>query len=126
MLTSDPPLPPGPGTPEADEIWGVRCPDGWLVFRPNDVLIHPGAASLLSREDAELKAKRWPGLYAAAAIVGVSPARYASLQSEIARKDDLLRRAMTIINSAIMHGMPITEEVATVRNAIVCGGHHVD
>lgn len=30
----------------------------------------------------------------------------------------LLHRALVIIADAIMHGMPITEEVADVRNAI--------
>lgn len=40
----------------------------------------------------------------------------------LGERDDLLKRAMKIIASAIMHGMPITEEVAAVRNAIVRGG----
>lgn len=36
---------------------------------------------------------------------------------------DLLRRAMAIITDAIMHGMPITKEVAAVRDAIVVDNH---
>lgn len=41
--------------------------------------------------------------------------------AEIERLRDLNRRALGIISDAIMHGMPITPEVAAVRNAIVCG-----
>jgi hypothetical protein len=33
---------------------------------------------------------------------------------------DLLQRALAIIVDAIMHGMPVTQEVADIRNAI-CG-----
>lgn len=35
---------------------------------------------------------------------------------------DLNKRALAIITDAIMHGMPITEEVAAVRNEIVGAG----
>lgn len=41
------------------------------------------------------------------------------LLNEIERQSALLKRSMAIIASAIMHGMPITEEVAAVRNEIV-------
>ena len=34
---------------------------------------------------------------------------------------ELNKRALAIISDAIMHGMPVTEEVADVRNQIVCG-----
>jgi hypothetical protein len=34
---------------------------------------------------------------------------------------ELNKRALAIIADAIMHGMPVTEEVADVRNQIVCG-----
>jgi len=40
-------------------------------------------------------------------------------QAEIERLRSLNSRAMNIIAEAIMHGMPITEEVAAVRNEIV-------
>lgn len=46
------------------------------------------------------------------------------LQSRLMSKQEeqmeLLQRALAIISNAIMHGMPITKEVAAVRNAI-CG-----
>jgi hypothetical protein len=41
------------------------------------------------------------------------------LRDEGDRHRELLKRALAIITSAIMHGMPITGEVAAVRNAIV-------
>lgn len=43
------------------------------------------------------------------------------LQAENQRLTDLNRRALAIIADAIMHGMPITEEVAAVCNGIVRG-----
>lgn len=43
------------------------------------------------------------------------------LQAENQRLADLNRRAQAIIADAIAHGMPITKEVAAVRNGIVCG-----
>lgn len=43
------------------------------------------------------------------------------LKAEVERLRALTVRAMSIITNAIMHGMPITEEVAAVRNEIVCG-----
>lgn len=39
---------------------------------------------------------------------------------ELNRQHALLDRAMAIIADAIMHGMPVTDEVAAVRNEI-CG-----
>ena len=42
------------------------------------------------------------------------------LQAGIERLTELNTRALAIIADAIMHGMPITGEVAAVRNAIVC------
>ena len=51
--------------------------------------------------------------------------RWEKLMDEIAElehgcdlRDKLLDRALTIINDAIMHGMPVTEEVAAVSNEI--------
>lgn len=41
------------------------------------------------------------------------------LKAAIIQLAELNKRAMVIISSAIMHGMPITEEVADVRNKIV-------
>ena len=46
----------------------------------------------------------------------------AALKSEVERLTDLNKRAMSIIAAAAVHGgMPITQEVADVRNEIVCG-----
>lgn len=42
------------------------------------------------------------------------------LKAAIIQLAELNNRAMAIISDAIMHGMPITEEVADVRNQIVC------
>lgn len=44
--------------------------------------------------------------------------RSSSDQSLIEQKDALLNRALAIINDAILHGMPVTEEVAEVSNLI--------
>lgn len=41
------------------------------------------------------------------------------LKSAVIQVVDLNRRAMAIIANAISHGMPITEEIADVRNQIV-------
>lgn len=41
------------------------------------------------------------------------------LMSKLDEQAELLERALTIISDAIMHGMPITKEVAAVRNEIV-------
>lgn len=41
------------------------------------------------------------------------------LRAENQRLADLNRRALAIIADAIMHGMPITPEVAAVRNEIL-------
>ena len=41
------------------------------------------------------------------------------MAGEIRRLRELNKRAQAIITEAIMHGMPITEEVAAVRNEIV-------
>lgn len=46
-------------------------------------------------------------------------AEVARLAAENARQHTLLRRSLAIIADAIGHGMPITEEVAAVRNEIV-------
>jgi hypothetical protein len=46
-----------------------------------------------------------------------------ALVAEVKRQKSLLKLAMAIITEAIMHGMPITEEVAALRNEIVCGKH---
>lgn len=43
------------------------------------------------------------------------------LQAENQRLEDLNRRAQAIITDAIMHEMPVTKEVAAVRNGIVRG-----
>jgi len=40
------------------------------------------------------------------------------LRGQVDQQRELLDRALAIINDAIMHGMPITEEVAAVSNAI--------
>jgi hypothetical protein len=41
------------------------------------------------------------------------------LKAAIVQLTEMNRRAMAIITDAIMHGMPITPEVADVRNQIV-------
>ena len=41
------------------------------------------------------------------------------LKAAIIQLTEMNKRAMSIITDAIMHGMPITEEVADVRNQIV-------
>lgn len=41
------------------------------------------------------------------------------MEAEIERLRNLNNRALAIITGAIMHGMPVTEEVAAVRNEIV-------
>ncbi len=41
------------------------------------------------------------------------------LKAAVIQLTELNKRAMSIITNAIMHGMPITEEVADVRNQIV-------
>ena len=48
-------------------------------------------------------------------------AHYRESQAEVERLRVLNQRAMAIIADAIVHGMPITEEVSAVRNEIVCG-----
>lgn len=42
------------------------------------------------------------------------------LKAAVIQLTELNKRAMSIITDAIMHGMPITQEVADVRNEIVC------
>lgn len=41
------------------------------------------------------------------------------LKAAIIQLTEMNRRAMAIISDAIMHGMPVSEEVADVRNQIV-------
>lgn len=41
------------------------------------------------------------------------------LKAAVIQLTELNKRAMSIITDAIMHGMPITKEVADVRNQIV-------
>jgi len=41
------------------------------------------------------------------------------LKAAVIQLTKLNKRAMSIITDAIMHGMPVTEEVADVRNQIV-------
>lgn len=61
------------------------------------------------------------------AVISVLPVRslrlviddLRSLSDEVDRQRDLLNRAMAIIAHAICCGMPVTEEVARVRNEIV-------
>jgi hypothetical protein len=55
---------------------------------------------------------------------GCGPRQAVSLLAEELRnsrekKDDLLERSLCVIASAIVHGMPITPEIANLRNEIV-------
>lgn len=68
-------------------------------------------------------------IYSAAACIrqlnaavggGETGIRYLEQENEALRT--LTRRALSIITDAILHGMPITEEVAAVRNEIVLWG----
>lgn len=77
--------------------------------------------------DAKIRKTEWTGSespWITVAIEGdfsIVPTELAcSLIAEVERQDALLKRAMAIITDAIMHGMPITQEVADVRNEIVC------
>lgn len=55
--------------------------------------------------------------YDAAKSFGMSEEQ--RLKAAVIQLAELNKRAMAIITDAIMHGMPITEEVADVRNQIV-------
>jgi len=49
----------------------------------------------------------------------VTMLKWAKIMSgELKSKDKLLDRALAIINEAIMHGMPVSDEVAAISNAI--------
>lgn len=56
-------------------------------------------------------------IYITAQRAGMSEAQ--CLRAVIVQLAELNQRAMTIIADAIMHGMPITAEVAAVRNQLV-------
>lgn len=55
--------------------------------------------------------------YDAAKSFGMSEEQ--RLKAAVIQLTELNKRAMSIITDAIMHGMPITEEIADVRNQIV-------
>jgi len=55
--------------------------------------------------------------YDAAKSFGMSEEQ--RLKAAVIQLTELNKRAMAIITDAIMHGMPITEEIADVRNEIV-------